>query len=172
MLLQWSNWRIWVQVYVFSAFPRNKRLTVPVKVLWFFGLHWISHLLQYEIFKLVRSGHLISKFWLSCFTKIFCNSSRSSNSVASIDTLFQKITGDNLSFFFLQLDYIYFHSHSSLKNKSLPSYNLSKSDNQFQIPSFKGLFPGTTSIANTFYFVSFCPWLLFQENKVLYNWSH
>ena len=56
-------------------------------------------------------------------------------------------------FFFLPLNYIDFHSPSSMTNKSLSSFNLTKLDNQFQIPSFKGLFLGITSLACSFYFV-------------------
>ena len=40
-----------------------------------------------------------------------------------------------------------------MTNKPLPSFNLTKLDNQLQIPSFKGLFLGIISLACTFYFV-------------------
>ena len=56
--------------------------------------------------------------------------------------------GDKLGVFvcfLLPLNYIDFNSSSSMKNKPLPSSNLTKLDNQFQIPRFKGLLPGITS---------------------------
>ena len=134
-------------------------------VLWFVLNISFSSLWDLQVSKEWTSD--LGIFTVYSFTKIWCNSCCSSESVEC----FQKSMGDFFFFFFCHWITLTSNLPVPRRVKPLPFSNLNILDNQFQIPSFKGLFLGITSVACTFYFFSFCPWLNIKT-KVLYTWSH